>query len=41
MGMGKELIQQQPAFANSIREMDSAIKSLEYAPDWTLEGKLC
>jgi hypothetical protein len=41
MGMGKELIQQQPAFAHSIREMDAVIKSLEYAPHWTLEGNLC
>ena len=38
--MGKELMQQQRAFAHSIREMDVVIKSLEYAPDWSLEGKL-
>lgn len=36
--MGKELMQEEPAFASSIREMDAVIKSLQHAPDWTLEG---
>jgi hypothetical protein len=36
--MGRELMREQPVFAASIREMDTVLKSLEHAPDWTLEG---
>lgn len=36
--MGKKLMREQPTFADSIREMDAVIKSLEHAPHWTLEG---
>ncbi|EME41518.1 polyketide synthase-like protein [Dothistroma septosporum NZE10] len=37
MGMGRELMQEEPVFARSIREMDAIIKTLEQAPEWTLE----
>ena len=36
--MGGALMKEQPAFARSIREMDAVLKSLEHAPQWTLEG---
>lgn len=38
--MGKALMQEQPVFAQSIREMDVVLQSLEHRPPWTLEGKL-
>jgi acyl transferase domain-containing protein len=37
--MGKELMQEQPIFADSIRSMDAVLRSLKVQrPTWTLEG---
>lgn len=38
--MGKALMESQPVFARSIREMDEVLKSIDHAPLWTLEGEM-
>ncbi|KJX94294.1 polyketide synthase like protein [Zymoseptoria brevis] len=40
LGMGRELIYEQPVFAQSIRQMDAVLQKLPYAPEWTLESIL-
>ncbi|OCK74548.1 putative polyketide synthase [Lepidopterella palustris CBS 459.81] len=40
VGMGKELIQEHAAFAESIRSMDKVLQSLKHPPEWTLQGTL-
>lgn len=39
MGVGRELMQEEPVFARSVGEMDAVIKTLERAPEGTLEGR--
>jgi acyl transferase domain-containing protein len=36
--MGRELIRDFPSFVDSIRSMDEALRSVEHAPSWTIEG---
>lgn len=39
VGMGKELLHDEPVFAESMRYMDDVLKSLKaQPPNWTLEG---
>ena len=40
VGMGKELMREQPVFAESIRSMDEVLRSLKHSPQWTLEGEI-
>ncbi|KAI1333951.1 acyl transferase domain-containing protein [Xylariaceae sp. FL0016] len=39
-GMGREMMRESPDFAASIRSMDKTLRSLEYAPAWSLEELL-
>ncbi|OTB17327.1 hypothetical protein K445DRAFT_348859 [Daldinia sp. EC12] len=41
-GMGKALLDSNPIFVSTIRELDQVLQNLppQYAPDWTLEGLL-
>ncbi|KAK6827594.1 hypothetical protein PG987_010935 [Apiospora arundinis] len=40
VGMGREMVLENAVFAASIRQMDKALKSLNHAPQWTLEDLL-
>jgi acyl transferase domain-containing protein len=37
--MGKDLIQIDPRFREDIRAMDDILQSLNYPPDWKIDGK--
>lgn len=38
IGMGKEMMQQNQTFAQTIRHMDEVLKNVKHVPSWTLEG---
>lgn len=38
--MGKELIEELPAFRHSLQQLDMVLQSLQEPPTWTLQGML-
>ena len=37
-GMGADLIDKYPVFGDTIRELDSELRTLQDGPSWTIEG---